>query len=99
VNQQFSEPKGITSWAVVDYSPNPSRDRQANERFVKMIADNCQRLGMRNSVFTVLRVISYSVPIGMCMSFFLFACKHIFELSKQWLLSSPGPTSKEMEAM
>ncbi|KAI9569067.1 Piwi domain-containing protein [Boletus coccyginus] len=46
VNQQFSEPKGITSWAVVDYSPNPSRDRQANERFVKMIADNCQRLGM-----------------------------------------------------
>lgn len=46
VNQQFSEPKSITCWAVVDYSPNPSRDRQANEKFVKMIAVNCQKLGM-----------------------------------------------------
>ncbi|KAG8217323.1 putative argonaute-like protein [Butyriboletus roseoflavus] len=46
VNQQFKEPKNISSWAVVDYSPNPSRDRPANERFVRMIAENCQKLGM-----------------------------------------------------
>ncbi|KAH0830397.1 hypothetical protein J3R83DRAFT_1791 [Lanmaoa asiatica] len=46
VNQQFREPKNVSCWAVVDYSPNPARDRPANERFVKMIAENCRKLGV-----------------------------------------------------
>ncbi|KAF9228654.1 Piwi-domain-containing protein [Gyrodon lividus] len=45
VNQQFFKPKNIARWAVVDYSPNPSRDRPANERFIRMLGENCQKLG------------------------------------------------------
>lgn len=46
VNQQFKEPQNINCWAVVDYSPNPSRDKSANQRFVQMIQENCRKLGM-----------------------------------------------------
>ncbi|KIJ60652.1 hypothetical protein HYDPIDRAFT_43184 [Hydnomerulius pinastri MD-312] len=44
VNQRFYKPKSINRWVVVDYSN--TRDRQANERFVKMLGENCQKLGM-----------------------------------------------------
>ncbi|KAF9239655.1 Piwi domain-containing protein [Melanogaster broomeanus] len=46
VNQQFFKPKNIARWAVVDYSPNPSRDRPANERFIKMLGENCLKLAI-----------------------------------------------------
>ncbi|KAF8840966.1 Piwi-domain-containing protein [Paxillus ammoniavirescens] len=46
VNQQFFQPRNIAKWAVVDYSPNPSRDRPANERFVTMLGKNCQKLAI-----------------------------------------------------
>jgi len=45
VNQQFREAKNIDAWAVVDYSS--PRDRSTNERFVGMLMNNCQKLGMR----------------------------------------------------
>ncbi|KAF8436955.1 Piwi domain-containing protein [Boletus edulis BED1] len=44
MNQQFREPQNIACWAVVDYG-HP-KDRPANERFARMISENCQKLGM-----------------------------------------------------
>lgn len=46
VNQRFHRPANISTWAVVDYSLNKSRGRANTERFVKMLAECCQQLGM-----------------------------------------------------
>ncbi|KAF8558461.1 Piwi-domain-containing protein [Imleria badia] len=51
VNQQFSEPRSIRCWAVVDYSSGPY-SRDAIQRCVKMIAGNCQKLAMPPSAPT-----------------------------------------------
>lgn len=50
VNQKFHKPESISAWAVVDYSLNKSRGRVNTERFVKMLVECCQQLGMSVSL-------------------------------------------------
>ncbi|KAG6379119.1 Piwi domain-containing protein [Boletus reticuloceps] len=47
MNQQFREPQNIACWAVVDYG-HP-KDKPANERFVRMISENCQKLAAKKA--------------------------------------------------
>ena len=47
MNQKFFSPKNIARWAVIDFSLNKARARANTERFVTMLVDCCQQLGMR----------------------------------------------------